>query len=311
MNFVKNLISGKSVQSQMNRGLNLSRRGMLQLAGAAVIASGLSVGIDPAVAQAAETAKLFYTKSGSGAPVVFIHGWACDSHDWSAQIPEFEKKFTVIAPDMRGHGRSEVTPSGTYMPTALSADVIALLEAEAGGQKAVLIGHSMGGQIAARVASERPDLVEAVVSVDGALGWDGPVMEVFRSTSDEMQKGQAAVAANEMFKLVYDPATLPAMKTMHARRTLGMPNHVVAEAFPPLFFGEGQVGEGKASEDFLRSLTVPVYQMNRDPEMTARMTPWFAHEKSKVDTWTDAGHWIHQDRPDDVNKAIIEWIESL
>jgi len=103
----------------------------------------------------------------------------------------------------------------------------------------------------------------------------------------------------------------PAFKTWHARRTLGTPNQVVAEAFPPLFFGEGQVGQGKESEDFLRSLTVPVYQMNRDTEMTERMKPWLQHEKSKVDTWTDAGHWIHQDRPDDVNKAIFEWIGTL
>jgi len=181
MNYFTSIFRGKAV-TRVTSPAGLTRRRILQFTGAAVVASGLAVSGTPAAAQSAETAELFFTKSGSGAPVIFLHGWAYDSHDWNAQIPEFEKKFTVVAPDMRGHGRSEVLPSGSYRPEALTADVIALIEAEAGGEKAILIGHSMGGQIAARVAAARPDLVQAVVSVDGALGWDGPVMEVFRAT---------------------------------------------------------------------------------------------------------------------------------
>jgi hypothetical protein len=41
------------------------------------------------------------------------------------------------------------------------------------------------------------------------------------------------------------------------------------------------------------------------------MRSWFSHPKSKVDVWTSTGHWIMQDRADDVNTAITAWIDAL
>jgi hypothetical protein len=41
------------------------------------------------------------------------------------------------------------------------------------------------------------------------------------------------------------------------------------------------------------------------------MRPWFSHPKSKVDLWSNAGHWIMQDRKDDVNAAVTAWIDAL
>jgi pimeloyl-ACP methyl ester carboxylesterase len=56
---------------------------------------------------------------------------------------------------------------------------------------------------------------------------------------------------------------------------------------------------------------VPFYHLCRDPAQAARMRPWFSHPKSKVDVWSNAGHWIMQDRPDDVNAAITGWIDAV
>jgi pimeloyl-ACP methyl ester carboxylesterase len=41
------------------------------------------------------------------------------------------------------------------------------------------------------------------------------------------------------------------------------------------------------------------------------MRPWFKHPKSKVDVWTQAGHWIMLDRAEDVNAAVTAWIDAL
>ena len=57
--------------------------------------------------------KLFYTDEGAGdPPILFVHGYSCDSHDWSWQIPHFVGSHRVIAMDNRGHGRSGVPESG-------------------------------------------------------------------------------------------------------------------------------------------------------------------------------------------------------
>jgi hypothetical protein len=90
-----------------------------------------------------------------------------------------------------------------------------------------------------------------------------------------------------------------------------MPLHVVRESFGPLFFGTGQVGLGEASAKFCGRLRVPFYHLCRDPVQAERMRRWFAHPKSKVDVWSRAGHWIMQDRKDDVNAAVTAWIDAL
>jgi hypothetical protein len=56
---------------------------------------------------------------------------------------------------------------------------------------------------------------------------------------------------------------------------------------------------------------VPFYHLCRDPAQADRMRQWFSHPKSKVDVWSNAGHWIMQDRKDDVNAAVIAWIDEL
>lgn len=286
----------------------MSRRGMLALAGAAAVAATQSHG--GAHAAASPTASLFATEAGTGRAVMLLHGWTCDSHDWSWQLPVLESRYHVVAADLRGHGRSEVMPPGAYSPADYAADIEALLSTRYAGQRFVIIGHSMGGQIAARVAQKRPDLVDAVVSVDGALGFSGDAAQLFGKTAQGLAIGDPG-AVPALFRLVYDPATDPAYKRWHARRLQGMPPHVVRESFGPLFFGPDQVGLEEASATFCRSLTVPVYHLCRDPAQADRMRPWFSHPKSKVDLWSDTGHWIMQDRSDDVNTALTAWIDAL
>lgn len=295
----------------------LSRRSILRWTGVAALA-GSTVAFTGCASSAASpsrshrAAQLFCTESGKGRNVLFLHGWGCDGNDWIWQQPAFEKKYRTITPDLRGHGRSEVTPSGTYMPDDFVADVEALMLSKANGGQFVLVGHSMGGQIAARVAAKRPDMVDGVVSIDGALGWEGAAIEHFRQGSASMKA--SSNPANEgiaMLSGVYVPNGDPGLKAWHARRLQATPAHVVREAFPPLFFGEGQVGDGAASRQFCESLRVPVLHLTTDPNTVTRMRPWFKHPKSQVSAVSQAGHWIMQDQPKVVNAGVMAWIDRL
>jgi pimeloyl-ACP methyl ester carboxylesterase len=288
---------------------DLSRPDILEIAGAAALA--LTPARRMAYAATRSTAKLFATEVGKGKNVMFLHGWTCDSHDWSWQLPLFESKFRVVAVDLRGHGRSEVMPPGTYVPADYVADIEALISTNYMGQEFIVVGHSMGGQIAARLASRRPDLVSAVVSIDGALGFSDNAAQLFGSTAHDLNVSDPAVVVPSLFQKVYDAATDPAYQRWHARRVQDMPPHVVRESFAPLFFGADQIGLGDASAKFCVSLRVPFYHMCRDPLQADRMRPWFTHPKSKVDVWSNAGHWIMQDRKDAVNVSMTDWIDAL
>ncbi|MFF4834646.1 alpha/beta fold hydrolase [Streptomyces sp. NPDC001315] len=87
-------------------------------------------------------------------PVVLAHGWTCSTAFWAAQIRELATDHQVIAYDQRGHGRSPASQAcGT---DALADDLEAVLEATlAPGEKAVVVGHSMGG-MTVLAASARP-----------------------------------------------------------------------------------------------------------------------------------------------------------
>lgn len=295
--------------------LGLTRRSLLKFAGATAVATPTYGAAFEALKSTSPPAKplarLFYTEAGTGKNVMLLHGWVCDSNDWIGQLPLFESKYRVVAADLRGHGRSEIMPAGAYTPADYVADIEALILTKYQSQKFTIVGHSMGGQIAARLALKRPDLVEAVVSVDGALGFDSGVGRFFIEASREIEAGDPGLVVPEFFKTAYDAATDPAFKRWHARRVQGMPTHVVRESFAPLFSGPDQVGIGDASAEFCRRLAAPFYHLCRDPAQADRMLPWFSHPKSKVDVWANAGHWIMQDRRDDSNAAIAAWIDSL
>jgi len=90
--------------------------------------------------------EVFYRDEGKGAPIVLLHAFPLSGEMWRPQIDALCDRFRVIAPDLRGFGRTEA-PAGPYGLDAMAADVIALLDA-LGVERFVLGGLSMGGYLA-------------------------------------------------------------------------------------------------------------------------------------------------------------------
>ncbi len=103
--------------------------------------------------------------SGSGAPVLAIHGITSSSRSWPLLAQELAEP--VVAPDLRGRGRSNHLP-GPIGLVAHADDCAAVLRAVT-DEPVVVAGHSMGGFVAVVLASRHPDLVRALVLVDGGL----------------------------------------------------------------------------------------------------------------------------------------------
>ena len=106
-------------------------------------------------------------RAGEAGPHVFlIHGVTGDLSIWflCRAMTELAKTHRVTAYDLRGHGYSDVPPSG-YTSADLAADLLALME-EVGVEKARLVGHSFGAVVALHAATLAPDRVEALVLSD-------------------------------------------------------------------------------------------------------------------------------------------------
>lgn len=107
--------------------------------------------------------ELYYREFGEGLPLVILHGLYGSSDNWTAIARELSKKFRVILPDQRNHGRSSHDPSHTYDDLANDLHELVI---RLGLGRFILSGHSMGGKTAIYFASRWPELVAALVIVD-------------------------------------------------------------------------------------------------------------------------------------------------
>ena len=108
--------------------------------------------------------RVHYVKMGEGPLMVLLHGWPQTSHEWRHVMPPFAKSFTVVAPDLRGTGETQRTETG-YDKRTIAEDTAALIR-HLGFDKAVVVGHDMGGKAAYVLSLLHPQLVEKLVMVD-------------------------------------------------------------------------------------------------------------------------------------------------
>jgi pimeloyl-ACP methyl ester carboxylesterase len=115
--------------------------------------------------------RVSYRRGGDGPVLLLLHGIANSSATWEGVAPDLSKHFTLIAPDMLGHGES-ATPRGDYSLGAhatAARDVLTAL----GIERATVVGHSLGGGVAMQFAYQFPERCERMVLVSsGGLGRD-------------------------------------------------------------------------------------------------------------------------------------------
>jgi len=117
--------------------------------------------------------RLYYDEKGAGPSLVLLHGAWASHRWWKWQVPELSGHYRVVAPDMRGHGRSTDLGGGYGIPVFVS-DLEALLQG-LGIHEAALVGWSMGGMIALQYALQFPAKVKALVLV-ATRGHRNPAM---------------------------------------------------------------------------------------------------------------------------------------
>ena len=112
---------------------------------------------------------MHYLEAGKGEPMIMLHGWLCWGAYWKKIIPLVSNRYRVYAPDLLGHGISDkpLDKTVSYGTDAQAERIIAFMNA-LGIQKAILVGHSMGGEIAAKVALAEPERVKGLVLVCAA-----------------------------------------------------------------------------------------------------------------------------------------------
>jgi haloacetate dehalogenase len=134
-------------------------------------------GFESAEIETAETT-IFARWSGSGPPVLLLHGFPQTHLMWRAVAPLLARRFTVVCADLRGYGRSGCPPSAPdhspYTKRAMARDMVTMME-RFGFERFAVGGHDRGGRVAYRLALDHPHRVERLAVLDilpTATAWE-------------------------------------------------------------------------------------------------------------------------------------------
>src|ERR1700756_4283512 len=145
--------------------------------------------------------KRAYRIAGSGPAILLIHGIGDNSTTWNTVQAKLAQRFTVIAPDLLGHGKSD-KPRADYSVAAYANGMRDLLSV-LGIERVTVIGHSLGGGVTMQFAYQYPQLVERIVLVGtGGVTKDGH----FALRLAALPLGSEALALLRM------PGALPALQ---------------------------------------------------------------------------------------------------
>jgi pimeloyl-ACP methyl ester carboxylesterase len=128
--------------------------------------------------------ELYFEVHGSGAPLILLHGFSGCSQDWAALIPSWSKRFQLIVPDLRGHGRSS-TLTAPFRHQDAAADIFALLDHLGMGTFKGL-GVSGGGNVLLHLATQQPERVQAVVLVSATSYFPAQARAIMRKYPESL-----------------------------------------------------------------------------------------------------------------------------
>lgn len=285
----------------------------------------------------ANGARFHVAEAGEGPLVLLLHGfpqmWWC----WRAQLPALGAGgYRVAAMDLRGYGASDKPPRGYDTPT-LAADVAAVVRS-LGADDAVVVGHDWGGWIAWSMPALEPEVTRAVA----ALSIPHPA-----AMRRAMVRNRAQRMASS-YVLGFQVPVLPERQLANDRTLMARMLHhaggpgwpgrgvdgdavvqVYADAMRVPFVAHSALeyyrwivrstvrADGRAFRSAVdRPVEVPVLHLQgeRDPAVlaaTARASSAWAGGTYEYHELAGAGHFLPEERPDEVNALLLDWLAGL
>lgn len=164
-----------------------------------------------------EAGRIFARVGGSGPPVLLLHGFPQTHVEWHRIAPGLARKFTVVAPDLRGYGWSSAPRSeggALYAKRRMADDAVKVMEA-LGFTQFALVGHDRGARVGYRLALDHPGRLSKLVALDIV-----PTLEVWR--------GMDALRAMKMYHWLFLAQPAPIPENLIAPAPLDWLDHTLA-----------------------------------------------------------------------------------
>jgi pimeloyl-ACP methyl ester carboxylesterase len=269
---------------------------------AAVMAVSAQAAAEERVVYSKDEVPITYSVYGAGDPVlVFVHGWSGDRSVWQKQIPYFEKKYTVVALDLAGHGTSGKQRK-EYTQQAFGEDISAVVRAM-NKRKVILIGHSMSGTAIIEAYQISGRSVVGLIAVDTLENIEyvptpEEIAAMLQPIKDDFAKGAEAFVRS-MFVKDTDPKLIDEVvaKVTHADPVIAvntLENYFKSSVLP-----------------LAAGINVPLWCLNADlwptnPEVNSK------HVKSfNLRVMPGCGHFLMLEKPDEFNGQLDDIIKQI
>ncbi len=254
--------------------------------------------------------ELFVAQRGRGRPLLLVHGFPLDHTMWQPQLEHLSDRYRVVAPDLRGFGRSQVVAGTATMPQ-LADDLALLLDALEIDEPVTLCGLSMGGYIAWQFWLRHADRLDRLVLCDTRAMADPPDVAQGRVESARrvLEEGTSEFVEGLLGKLFAEatlrdqPAVVAAtQEVMRAASPVGVAAALRGMAERPDM--TGRLGE-------IRIPTLVVCGQHDVISPPAEMQQIAAAlPRATMLEVPDAGHMAPLEQPQQVNQAIRQFLSA-
>ena len=258
--------------------------------------------------------KIHYVIGGHGTPLMLVHGFPQNWYMWNRLIPELSKHFTIIAPDLRGVGESD-KPKGGYDKKTMAIDLHELAK-KLGYKKIDIAGHDVGMMVAYAYAAQFPNEVNKLALLDALLAGIEPVWSEVKAQawwfgffsqphSGEVVEGRMNLFLQDFFPMIsFVQNSFTPQEKAEFTRAYSVKGAATA-SFLSFVFDQ----DIKDNQEFRKNkLAMPVLAMGSD-----HFAPFLAEHIRLVASdvkeclITESGHWIVQERTEQVQKGLLNF----
>lgn len=246
---------------------------------------------------------------GQGDPVIVLHGLFGSAENLGGIARALSETYEVHSLDARNHGRSFHNNDVSY--PAMASDVLAYMDG-AGMEKAILLGHSMGGKTAMEVALTAPDRVAALVVADIApvayeVDRHGRIFEGMNAV-DMSRVSSRADAEAQLAPYIEEDGVLPFLLTNLRRGEDGnygwRVNLAALQAGYADIIGANRQAVYDGPVLFIKGGDSPYLMAEHRDAVLARFP------KAQVKVIEGTGHWLHAQKPETFNRLVLEFLAS-
>ena len=241
-------------------------------------------------------------EAGRGPAILFLHGITDSWRSFEPILPLLPEDLQVVVPSQRGHGGSD-KPAGGYTIDHLAGDAAALLDA-LGIERATVVGHSMGSQVAQTLAAANPERVERLVLIGSGTSFVTPELREFVRLLDGLRDPvPTEVARDFQVSTIHKPIPEELLATF-VGESLKVPAHVWQQAMRGVLEFH--------SVPFLARLRMPTLVVWGDHDaIVSRGEQELLRQGiggATLRVFDDTGHAVHWERPERFAEELLTFL---